>query len=258
MLLPVIHSNNLQLVLKFDIIYREAIDLNIVGFDADTKTVFFNRTANTSGPGTYTLEFPMPVTPKKLSISFLNKTDKNENAFKVISVKCDFLPKGAIVLKKREADFVEFLKWFALKANHLPEGLYKSKDGQFSIKYVNEIITGEGEYTSDGRLIPAGIKLDTPARTDHETGEIQMARSKVRHYSVPAIMVIGEHEDCHFINNTMDESFCDLEALRICLGLGFPKTECIQAFSNIFEDTNENIQRIDNIMKFADNFKYAA
>lgn len=260
MLLPVIPSNNLQLLLKFDVLYREPIDLNIVGFDADNnKAVFFNRLANPKVPGTYPLEFPMPITPKNLYINFSNDTNKrNENAYQIQSLKCDLLPQNPVALDKEDIEFYEFIKWFAENANHFGENTYVSANGKFKIKYVNDIITGPGEYDNQDRPIPPGIKLTTPARTDHNSGVMEVARSQVRHFTVPIIVVILEHERAHFKHDSADETFCDLEALRICLGKGFPKTELIHAFTNIFSDSKENIDRINHIINFIDNYQYAA
>jgi hypothetical protein len=260
MLLPVIPSNNLQLLLKFDIQYFQPLDLNIVGYDADPKfkTVFFNRSAIAEIPGIYTLEFPLPMTPKGLLINFSNETNHDDSAYKVLTLKCDKLPQNPTALRQDDIEFIQFAKWFALNAGTLPEGLIKSHDGKFKIRYFNDIVTGPGELTADGRPIKAGIKLSTPARTDHETGDIELARSQVRGFTVPIIMAIIMHERTHYKNNTMDEKFCDREALRIVLGLGFPKTECIYAFTNIFEDTKVNIDRINDIVAYVENYRYAA
>ncbi len=100
-------------------------------------------------------------------------------------------------------------------------------------------------------------KLATPARIDHETLEIQISSRQFRPISVPQRIVIGVHEYTHPEYDTKDETFCDLNACRICLGLRFPATEITYAFTSIFGDDEASKQRIIAIQNYINRNKFS-
>jgi hypothetical protein len=68
--------------------------------------------------------------------------------------------------------------------------------------------------------------------------------------SIPQRLIILLHEVSHnFINYDQDsEQESDDHGLAIYQGLGYPKIEAINAFSNIMTDTDSNYQRMVNLV----------
>lgn len=246
MVLPVIPTQNLKLNLKFNIQFNYPFDLRIVGVDDQhRKTVFFDRYANPgNNAGTFLLDFPMPISPEKLRIGFENASNRDESAYKIKTISVDYLPQALIPLTPDELEFKDFYLWFCTNASYLPDGVYYSKTGKYWINYMPVII--------DDKL----GKIETPARIDHMNNGMQIASNQFRTFTIPIRVVIGWHEFFHVYGNTTDEIYCDINALRVTLGLGFPKSECLYAFANIFNDTKQSRQRIQYIQNYINNFKY--
>ncbi len=253
--LPVIHTGGKALLLKFQIQVSKPLNLLCTGYKFGSNVCYFSRIIQIDSPGNYVLEFPMPFTPEQLKICFSNDTNRDETAYKITAISTDYLPQADVWLDKTELEFFEFLKWFTQNSAELPAGSYRSITGKFYINYMDKIID-----EVDG-------EISTPARTDHESGEIQVNRLKLQAMTVPEQMVVLEHERKHYKDDipkegaTAEENLdaeiaCDLEALRICLGYGFPKSECLHAFTNIFEDTPANIKRINIINDYIEKFQY--
>ena len=78
-------------------------------------------------------------------------------------------------------------------------------------------------------------------------------------YTIPMRFAILCHEFSHFyVNKDMhDESEADINGLLIYLGLGYPRIEAIEAFTNVFLNypSEENGKRYKKIENFIDNFE---
>lgn len=237
MLLPVIPTDNQKLLLKFDLRFDRPGTAYIKGFDGDTgKTIYFNREARVDFPGVYTFDFPMPLTPKNLRVRFEGQD------YGIQSISCEYLKPRALALWPEDIQVIKFFEWFAVNASTLAVGSYRWPKLKYWINYMNDIVDD-----TEG-------KLDTPSRIDHHTFEIQVSRNQMKNFTVPIIMAILCHEYTHGKYDTKDETLCDLESCRICLGLGYPKSEIIYAFANIFHDSATNINRINKVMNYVNKF----
>lgn len=243
MILTVIQTDNKKLNLNFDIEFEQPIDLRATGVDEnDNKTTFFNRLINPDKK-LFSVDFPLPISPKKLLITFNNETNGDDSLYKIVSIGADYLENNGVDLTQFDYKTIEWIKKFCKEASYLPDGEYRELGGKVWINYMPQI--------NDPDL---GI-VETPARVDHETGEIQINSTKFRTYTIPIRMVMLMHEYSHWRHDNTDETFCDLEALRICLGLGFPKTECIYTFTNILNESHQNNVRMKQIVNYINNYK---
>jgi hypothetical protein len=240
--LPVLDTNNQKVVINMDLYYAKPCNLRIIGVDADNeKTVFFNRIANPDVPGTFNIDFPLPVSPKKLKVSMF--LDGQQGDVIIKSMGSEFLNPVGVDCDQEDIEAIKFFRKFCERATFLPTGEYRAQGLKPYIVYSDYIIDAEHG------------KLTTPARVDHDSGEIQISREMFKTYTVPQRMVILTHEYSHWKYDNTDETFCDLNALRICLGLGFPKSECIYTFTNILNDDHESNNRLQHIVNYITNFK---
>jgi len=241
MLFTTARTNNKKVKLNFEIEFEQPFDLRATGVDAsNSKTQFFNRLIYSTRP-IFSVDFTLPISPKELLISFTNEVNNNDNMYRIVSMEADFLKNPGVDLTAFDHKNIEWLKKFCKEASYLPCGEYRQIGSNVWINYLPQITEN-------------GVVLDTPARVDHDTGEIQINASMFRNFTVPIRMVILTHEFSHWRYDNTNETFCDLEALRICLGLGFPKTECIYAFTNILNSTHQNDARMKQIVNYINNF----
>lgn len=267
-----IHTGGKEINLKFVVQIFKKVNLLATAYSIITdsrgqmyrgKSCFFNQVYAFDQPGTYELEFPMPVTPEKLTISFQDYNRNDETAFKIVSVSSDYLPKADVWMDPVEQEYYNFIKDICrdlndLKPNeHFP---YTSDKGHFRVFLKNQLLSDDG----NGNLIAEA----TPARTDHNSGMHEVNANKIKDITVPGLMVIFQHERKHYKDDLPKESHtpreaeeaeiaCDLEALRVCLGMGFPKEECVNVFASILTaPTDVNRRRLAKINEYANAFKY--
>lgn len=245
MVLPSINTQRLKLLLRVKVDFKYPFDLQITGIDdRNRRTVFFERLANPGKSGSFILDFLMPLTPENLRMFFQNASNGDETAYAITAISADYLPQALVALTPDEKEFSDFYQWFCVNASYLPDGIYRSRTGKYWINYMEDIV--------DDQL----GKIQTPARIDHETREMQISSRQFRTFTVPIRIVIGWHEYFHTALNTTDEIVCDMNALRVVLGQGFPQSECLYAFTNIFNDNKQGRQRIARISNFINGFKY--
>jgi hypothetical protein len=243
MVVQTVATDNKKLLLNYEIEFSAPFDLRVIGCDANDKTTtFFNRLINPNGRY-FSVDFPMPITPRKLQVSFINELNNDDNLFRLVSVEADYLQNKGIDVTPFDHENIEWLKKFCRDASFLPDGIYWSPSRTIWINYMPQIVDENG------------ITLDTPARVDHGTGEMQICSSKFRGYSIPIRMVISGHEYCHWRFDNTDETFCDLQSLEWYLGQGFPKTEGIYAFTNILNESHQNEMRMKQILNYIQNYR---
>jgi hypothetical protein len=241
-MLPVLNTDNQKIVINMDLFYAKPCDIRIIGTDAsDENTVYFDRIANPDRPGLFNLDFPLPLSPKKLKISMFSDAERGDAVIKTMG--SEFLNPVGVECDQEDIEFIKFLQKFAEKASYLPTGEYRAPGLTPYIVYSDYIIDAE-----------LG-KLTTPARVDHNSGEIQISREMLKKCTVPQRMVIGTHEYSHWKYDNTNETFCDRNALRICLGLGYSKSECIYTFTNILNDDHESNNRLHEIVNYINQFK---
>lgn len=225
-----------NVVLTFGLYFSRPSTVRILGYDKQRpETWYFNRDENFP-IGYHKIEIPMPVTPKELGIEFF-ETYLNSNSFEVQTVSADWLQTpDAESLDSDVRSYLEFIKWFAKNASYLPCKTYR--DGKHVIHYEPEIVDQE-----------QGV-LTTPARMDHISKDQWFAKKYIANYTVPMIVMIGLHEFMHGKLNTKNESEADINAGTVYLANGFPKSEGLYAFTKIFRDSPETIERTNIMTNF--------
>jgi hypothetical protein len=133
---------------------------------------------------------------------------------------------------------VNFIEKFSRYAGILRPGIFRADGVPFIIDYRRDI------YKEDGTSHP------TPARISVERPVIQASQVKFNEMSVPERVMILLHEKSHNFDNYNqdDEIEADQNGLDIYNELGYPKIEAVNAFANIMADTDNNYQRMLNLV----------
>jgi len=178
----------------------------------------------------------MPLTGRAIVVSiFENPNEPNANvSFSVDVSRCRLksLPRqmqvvGLIDPLKKE--WIKFIGQFAFNAGWLPcnkEGeCYQSSRKNFQINY-SATLTDE----------QSGVVSITPMRIDRFTEIIEISQVKTIPLTVPGRFVLGAHEVAHLFENKKmdDEAESDLNAVKVCLGLGFPPFDIRETYYNVF------------------------
>jgi hypothetical protein len=219
------------------------------------KIVFTDRWATVISDKTFYVR--LPITSENIVISIYDKEKGNlpkeqEKNIKLVDVKKMPLEKRLDVVDIKNpivANFVDFAQRFSFNAPYLLDNkTYQSDNGEFFIEYLPFIVSSN-----------SGKKLTTPARISKSTGRIQVSKNYFDKYTVPMRFAILCHEFSHFyvnddINNEIE---ADINGLLIYLGLGYPRIEGLQAFIEVFEesDSQENLKRMKIIEKFVMDFE---
>lgn len=217
--------------------------------------VFTDRYATVEGHKTFYVRLPM--TSENVIISVYDKAKGNlpkaqENNIRILEVNKTPLEKRLDVVDIENmvvANFVDFAQRFSYNAPYLQDNkTYQSDNGQFLIEYLPIIKSSK-----------TGKNLTTPARISRVAGRIQVAKEYFDKYTVPMRFAILCHEFSHFyVNDDIDnESEADINGLLIYLGLGYPRIEGLQAFFEVFKesDSQQNLNRMKIIEKFVMDFE---
>jgi len=197
----------------------------------------------------------MPIAPKRAVIDIISEDelgggeDKN---YKVTDAKK--LPLKRKLTSFNHANptiqkFVKFAEQFSAKAGYISAkgSIYTSDDGKFRIDYLDDIVDEEGR------------SIKTPARISRNEGIIEVSKVKFEKYTIPMRMAILLHEFSHFYLNTdmANETEADLNGLLIYLGLGYPRIDAYNVFTQVFSTSaNElNVNRMKIIDDFIRNFE---
>jgi len=219
------------------------------------KIVFTDRWATVQNQKTFYVRLPM--TSDSIIVSVYDKNIGNlpkseEKNIKILEVKKTPLEKrmDAVDINNMDvANFVDFAQRFAYNAPYLESNkTYQSDNGQFLIEYLPVIVS-----------LNSKKELTTPARISRVTGRIQVAKKYFDKYTLPMRFAILCHEFSHFyVNDDIDdESEADINGLLIYLGLGYPRIEGLQAFFEVFKesDSEQNLRRMKVIEKFVMDFE---
>ena len=146
-------------------------------------------------------------------------------------------------------NYIQFCQEFCAKAGYISAGnsIYTSNDGKFRIDYLDDIKDANGK------------SLNTPARISRNEGIIEVSKDKFKKYTIPMRMAILLHEFSHYYLNTdiANETEADLNGLLIYLGLGYPRIDAYNVFSQVFitAPNSVNTNRMKIIDKFIRNFE---
>lgn len=205
------------------------VPIYIIGYDPINKnTLYFRSRFLISGSEEITLNCPQ--SPRLLKIIVWSEDDL---PFQLPSVR--LLPLEVI---KTDDPVIKWIEYFSRVAGRLRPGNYVGDNVPFTIQVKRNI------YTDTGEVHP------TPARIHTELPIIQVSKAKFDQNTVPERVIILLHEFAHnFINNDQDnEQESDQHALNIYNELGYPKIEAVNAFGDIMADTDDNYQRMLNLV----------
>lgn len=213
----------------------------IVVCDAEqSNTVFTNRYKVFEGDQYFYVR--LPVSPKTAIVQIYNdaignRPQKQETTFVMIDesgridkvndgiYKMPLEKKMDVVDMAREGvrSFVRFAQGFCYYMGVMQAGNYKSTDGQIQINLLPVIMRGDKESS-------------TPARISEDTKIIEVSQKIMMPFTVPMRFAILCHEFSHCYMNAKpeDETEADLQGLLIYLGLGFPRIEAHQVFTQTF------------------------
>lgn len=192
----------------------------------------------------------MPIAPKRAVIDVISEAELNggqDKNYKVVDAKV--LPLKRKLTSFNHANptiqkFVKFAEQFSAKAGYISAkgSIYTSDDGKFRIDYLDDI-TDE-----------AGNSIKTPARISRKEGIIEVSKVKFIKYTIPMRMAILLHEFSHFYLNTdmANETEADLNGLIIYLGLGYPRIDAYNVFTQVFSTSANELNA--NRMKIIDDF----
>ena len=194
-----------------------------------SNTVFTNRFMVITGKKSFFVRMPLTGLVAVIDIyNEINGNTKSDSSFKVTNIVKVPLTRKMDVVDLRNPDiksYIKFSRRFCFNAGVAPTRTYNSSDGRFSIIYSPKIVSSE-----------SGKVLNTPARINKDTGQIEVAQDKFLTMTVPMRMAILLHEFSHFYLNAEinDETEADKNALMIYLGLGYPRIEACEAFLDTF------------------------
>ena len=219
-----------------------------VGDAEKPNTTFTNRYCTISGEDAVYVR--MPIAPKKAVIMIASEKEVQgmpDKEYRIVDMKV--LPLKRKLTSFNHANptiqkFVKFAEEFSKKAGYISakNSIYTSNDGEFRIDYLDDIVD------------PNGVSLKTPARISKDEGVIEVSKSKFEKYTIPMRMAILLHEFSHFYLNTdmANETEADLNGLLIYLGLGYPRIDAYNVFTQVFANSPNDLN--ENRMKIIDDF----
>ena len=204
------------------------------------NTVFYARKEDFTKNETADYEINLPMTNDELTIVIFSRDEKiNINDYiKINRFEIKDLKLKKLNLTPEQISFINFLKQFVLQAGYLPANYkFKSDDGKFEIRYLPHIPSDNG-----------GVHV-TPARIHTTENFIEVSKLHFERKPVPRRLAILLHEMSHnFVNqDPNDEEEADLNAARIYLAMGFPKSEFMYAFSKTFKTYGD--EQFDKLVK---------
>ncbi|HEX8546137.1 MAG TPA: hypothetical protein VF691_04195 [Cytophagaceae bacterium] len=241
-----IETRGVALELHLTVVAKTPCVISIIGYDATSKhTVYFNRgygfrnlpdVENVLLQGEKVFKIPMPLTPSKLSIKLSNDIDFANVT--ITKAEAKPLKRKEVWMKEADRDFINFAYEFAREAGTIAAGKTWGSDSErFVLRYLPVLKNRE-----------TGQVLSTPARINRITGVIEVARDKFVRFTVFMRVIILFHEYFHYDLDTRSEQKADFNAIAWALGLGFPRTEVMYAFTKVFGNVKALQSReIDNI-----------
>lgn len=192
----------------------------------------------------------MPIAPQVADIIVKSESQmdgRKDNAFKVVDLEMIPLKRKLTAFNSNNSNiqnYIQFCQEFCAKAGYISAGnsIYTSNDGKFQIDYLDDIKDSQGK------------SLNTPARISRSEGIIEVSKDKFKKYTVPMRMAILLHEFSHYYLNTdiSNETEADLNGLLIYLGLGYPRIDAYNVFSQVFITSPNSVNT--NRMKIIDKF----
>jgi len=255
-----IPSNHFPFSLGVTVESKQPVLLRIIAVDPNKPaTKYADFHGRVDGNRIFSLRFP--VSPKNLKVVIYNPEVGNvpygdDPTFNVKDIKVHQIKEYDVWWNQDTKNFYKFAVEFSQNAGILSAGnkkphIYRSDDGKFTIDYYNTIYDKKSKKT-----------IGTPARIGHNSGVIEVAKSKFLEYTVPMRLVILMHEFAHkYLNPNLNrpigyETGADIQALYIYLGKGWSPMEAHQAFLKVFRgsDGEANHKRYKILKDFIDKY----
>lgn len=228
--------------------------IRIIVCDAEqSNTVFTNRYLVFDGEQDFWVR--MPIAPRVALVQIYNdaignRPEKQETTFTLVgAIETMPLIKKMDVVDMRNPDvksFIKFAEGFCYYLGIMKTGYYESPDGRIKINFV-PVIMRQGQEST------------TPARISENSKIIDVSQSLMVPFTVPGRFAILCHEFAHcYLNETPEsEVEADLQGLMIYLGLGFPRIEAHQVFTQTLQgaETPGNQRRYRILNKFIEDFE---
>jgi hypothetical protein len=205
------------------------VPIYIVGYDPlNPNTLYFRSRFKITGEETVNLGCPQ--SPIILSILIWSEGD--------IPFEIAGITVSPLAVPESADPAVRFIEKFSRQAGRLRPGIYSADGVEFVIDLRRNI------YTDDGEVHP------TPARIHEDLPYIQVSEEKFDQNTIPERIIILLHEKAHnFDNYNQDNELeADENAIATYNSLGYPKIEAINAFGDIMADTDDNYQRMLNLV----------
>lgn len=237
-----INTNGRPVLIKIYLEVKLPQRVSIAGIDANPKhnnTIYFVRSKGVQGREHLQepIEIPMPLTPDTLILDIGQENGGFGSYLNVAKVDVVDLPPTTVAFPPNVLEYYNFIKKYCQQSNYRSPGFYNSKDENYLI-WVKEHLDGDG----------------TPARVNRRTGVVKVNLQHFRPYTVYMKIFIMLHEFIHYNEQTTDETRCDLGALRIYLGMGFPKSEANYAMTKIFDNSPAALERVKILHNYIKNY----
>lgn len=205
------------------------VPLYIVGYDPLTPNTFYFKSRFLI-TGSEEVTMNCPQSPHNLKIAIWSHKDL---PYQIPSIKHFPLDRP-----ETTDPMINFIEKFSRYAGILRYGPFEADGVPFVIDYRRNI------YQDNGDVHP------TPARISVDKPIIQVSQAKFNEMSIPERIIILLHEVSHnFINYDQDDEVeSDQNGLNIYNQLGYPKIEAVNAFANIMSDTDDNYERMVNLV----------
>ena len=229
--------------------------LRVILADTDfINTQYTNRSLIVNGVVTFYINVPICNDNAKLIIyneATGNIPSQSDSSFKLLEYFKVPLEKRFDLIDYKEtglASYLDFCQRFCLTAGWIPCDTYRSDDYRYIIQFLPDIMSSDYPHQP----------LNTSARICKDDGVIQVSQKKFESMTVPMRMIILLHEYSHFfVNNDIeDETEADLNGLTIYLGLGYPRIDAQNAFSEAFYGAPNlmNMERNQILQDFIQHF----
>jgi hypothetical protein len=206
------------------------VPVYITGYDPLTPNTFYFKSKFLL-KGSEEVTMNCPQSPRRLKVVIWSVDNQ---PFQIASVTLTPIDRPVTI----GDPMIDFIEKFSRYAGVLRPGIFKADGVPFIIQLQRNI------YRDDGSVHP------TPARIHISEPVIQASQEKFNDMSVPERVIILLHEVGHnFINRDQDdEKEADQNALNIYNQLGYPKIEAVNAFGDIMDDTDDNYERMLNLV----------
>ncbi len=214
-----------KILLTIPVYSESPIDLVITGKDySKQNVVYFSREIN-DFKGQQLLHIPMPISPEKLLLSIYDKNRPSADAITTGQAKVTALQFNipSPYNTPRDIEFYNLIAWFAERFRNLSPGEYYSDQKHYCISLHQKLFDEDGH------------ELSTPSQVNRETGEIELSAEKIKNMSVYMMVMMLLHEFFHYRNKSTDEQKVDYYAADVYLAMGFPESEALYSFTNVFK-----------------------